>query len=106
MTRARHTIGDPPGPGRRRGGPGDRRNRRDECACGRRCQPWAAGTDTRPNRVLNPIRQAERFDPDGEYVRRWLPELAQLPGARIHKLWRATPPVPGYPAPLMEFNGM
>ncbi|MFE3227966.1 cryptochrome/photolyase family protein [Nocardia sp. NPDC059228] len=69
---------------------------------------WAAGTgtDTRPNRVLNPIRQAERFDPDGEYVRRWLPELAHLPGARIHKPWRATPPVAGYPAPLVEFNGM
>ncbi|MFE3193942.1 cryptochrome/photolyase family protein [Nocardia sp. NPDC059240] len=69
---------------------------------------WAAGTgtDTRPNRVLNPIRQAERFDPGGDYVRRHLPELAHLPGARIHKPWRATPPVPGYPAPLVEFNGM
>ncbi|WP_040809292.1 cryptochrome/photolyase family protein [Nocardia concava] len=69
---------------------------------------WAAGTgtDTRPNRVLNPLRQAERFDPDGDYVRRWIPELAHLPGARIHKPWRATPPVPGYPPPLVEFNGM
>jgi deoxyribodipyrimidine photo-lyase len=38
---------------------------------------WVAGTgaDTRPNRVLNPIRQAHRYDPDGEYVRRWVPEL-------------------------------
>ncbi|WP_460719142.1 cryptochrome/photolyase family protein [Nocardia heshunensis] len=67
---------------------------------------WAAGTgtDTRPNRVLNPIRQAERFDPDGVYVRRWLPELAHLPGAAVHKPWRAD--VPDYPAPLVEFNGM
>ncbi|MEW2396647.1 deoxyribodipyrimidine photo-lyase [Streptomyces sp. NPDC046862] len=37
---------------------------------------WAAGTgtDTRPNRVLNPLTQARRFDPHGEYVRRWLPD--------------------------------
>ncbi|WP_235947281.1 FAD-binding domain-containing protein [Nocardia terrae] len=67
---------------------------------------WAAGTGTRPNRVLNPVCQAERFDPDGDHVRRWLPELAHLPGGRIHKPWRAIPPVPGYPPPLVEFNGM
>ena len=38
---------------------------------------WVAGTgaDTRPNRVLNPERQAQRYDPDGEYVRRWIPEV-------------------------------
>ena len=38
---------------------------------------WVAGTgnDTRPNRVLSPLRQAERFDPEGTYVRRYLPEL-------------------------------
>jgi deoxyribodipyrimidine photo-lyase len=37
---------------------------------------WIAGTgvDTRPNRVLNPARQAKRFDPDGTYVERWAPE--------------------------------
>ena len=41
---------------------------------------WVAGTgnDTRPNRVLSPVRQAERFDPDGVYVRRYLPELEQV----------------------------
>ncbi|MEC3953301.1 FAD-binding domain-containing protein [Nocardia sp. CDC153] len=65
---------------------------------------WAAGTGTRPNRILNPIRQAERFDPDGAYTRHWLPELANLPGASIHKPWRTT--APAYPAPLVEFNGM
>lgn len=38
---------------------------------------WVAGTgaDTRPNRVLNPTRQAQRYDPTGAYVRRWVPEL-------------------------------
>ena len=41
---------------------------------------WVAGTgnDTRPNRVLNPLRQAERFDPEGDYVRRYLPELESV----------------------------
>jgi deoxyribodipyrimidine photo-lyase len=50
---------------------------------------WVAGTgnDTRPNRVLNPLRQAERFDPDGEYVRRHLPELESVPGGAVHRPW-------------------
>jgi len=50
---------------------------------------WVAGTgnDTRPNRVLNPIRQAERFDPQGEYVRRYLPELESLRGKAIFRPW-------------------
>ena len=69
---------------------------------------WAAGTgtDTRPNRVLNPLRQAERHDPDGEYVRRWLPELAHLPGASVHTPWRSDVPHDVYPAPIVEVNGM
>jgi deoxyribodipyrimidine photolyase len=39
---------------------------------------WVAGTgnNTRPNRVMNPLRQAQRFDPAGDYVRRYVPELA------------------------------
>jgi deoxyribodipyrimidine photo-lyase len=51
---------------------------------------WVAGTgnDTRPNRVLNPIRQARRFDPDGEYVRRYVPELASLAGRSVHEPWK------------------
>jgi deoxyribodipyrimidine photo-lyase len=51
---------------------------------------WIAGTgnDTRPNRVLNPIRQARRFDPEGAYVRRLVPELAAIDGKAIHEPWR------------------
>ncbi|CAM5247394.1 Deoxyribodipyrimidine photo-lyase OS=Streptomyces tendae OX=1932 GN=GUR47_04230 PE=3 SV=1 [Streptomyces tendae] len=51
---------------------------------------WAAGTgtDTRPHRVLNPTTQARRFDPDGTYVRRWVPELAGLEGRSVHEPWR------------------
>jgi deoxyribodipyrimidine photo-lyase len=50
---------------------------------------WVAGTgnDTRPNRVLNPVRQAERFDPDGVYVRRYLPELESVRGKAIFRPW-------------------
>ncbi len=51
---------------------------------------WVAGTgnDTRPNRVFNPIRQAHRFDPDGDYVRRYLPELEAIEGGAVHEPWK------------------
>ncbi|GAA0380568.1 deoxyribodipyrimidine photo-lyase [Microbispora corallina] len=60
---------------------------------------WVAGTgnDTRPYRTLNPLRQARRFDPDGEYVRRYVPELASLPDDLVHEPWRSPAPVRGYP---------
>ncbi len=54
---------------------------------------WTAGTgtDAAPYfRVLNPTRQAKRFDPDGEYVRRYVPELRDVPAERIHEPWRMT----------------
>jgi deoxyribodipyrimidine photo-lyase len=52
---------------------------------------WVAGTgaDTRPNRVLNPLAQARRFDPQGDYVRRHVPELGPLDGAAVHEPWKA-----------------
>jgi len=51
---------------------------------------WVAGTgnDTRPNRVLNPIRQARRFDPNGDFVRRHVPELAGVSGPAVHEPWK------------------
>ena len=68
---------------------------------------WVAGTgnDTRPNRVLNPMRQAARFDPAGEYVRRYVPELAALDGASAHRPWRlgaAGLRRLDYPAPIID----
>ena len=51
---------------------------------------WVAGTgtDAAPYfRIFNPVTQGERFDPDGEYVRRWVPELAHLPGKAAHEPW-------------------
>jgi deoxyribodipyrimidine photo-lyase len=70
---------------------------------------WVAGTghNTRPNRVMNPLRQAQRFDPVGDYVRRYVPELAGLPGAQVHTPWRldsSTRRQLGYPGPLIELS--
>lgn len=60
---------------------------------------WVAGTgnDTRPNRSFNPLRQAARFDPAGDYVRRYVPELADLPAEDIHTPWRRPSLPGGYP---------
>jgi deoxyribodipyrimidine photo-lyase len=55
---------------------------------------WVAGSgaDAAPYfRVFNPILQGEKFDADGGYVRRWVPELAQLPAGVIHRPWTAAP---------------
>lgn len=53
---------------------------------------WVAGcgADAAPFfRVFNPVGQGERFDPNGDYVRRWVPELAKLPTKWIHQPWEA-----------------
>jgi len=65
---------------------------------------WVAGTgnDTRPNRQFNLLRQAQRFDPDGEYVRRYVPELAAVEGGAVHAPWKLERRPRGYPAPLIE----
>ncbi len=75
---------------------------------------WAAstGTDAQPwFRIFNPVLQGRRFDPDGAYVRRWVPELERVPSRWIHEPWNA----PGldlagagvtlgetYPAPIVD----
>jgi deoxyribodipyrimidine photo-lyase len=51
---------------------------------------WVAGcgADAAPFvRIFNPVLQGERFDPEGEYVKRWVPELARLPAPDIHRPW-------------------
>ena len=57
---------------------------------------WSAGSgcDAQPYfRVFNPVAQGEKFDPDGSYVRRWLPALAKLPARYVHQPWSAPPSV-------------
>ncbi|WP_435193343.1 cryptochrome/photolyase family protein [Streptomyces sp. NRRL F-5630] len=66
---------------------------------------WVAGTgtDTRPGRVLNPLTQARKYDPRGDYVRRWVPELRGVEGRAVHEPWKLGPGAyEGYPAPLVD----
>jgi deoxyribodipyrimidine photo-lyase len=75
---------------------------------------WASsvGTDPQPYfRIFNPVLQGRRFDPDGAYVRRWVPELARVLTTRIHEPWTMTPDEAAaagcrigteYPAPIVD----
>lgn len=67
---------------------------------------WVAGTgtDAAPYfRVFNPVAQGERFDPDGAYVRRYVPELRHLRGAAVHRPWSAPDGYAhGYPEPVVD----
>lgn len=66
---------------------------------------WVAGTgtDTRPNRMLNPLRQADRYDPVGDYVRTYVPELGRIAGAAVHRPWELEHADElDYPAPLVD----
>ena len=64
---------------------------------------WAASTgcDAQPwFRIFNPWRQQERFDPEAEYIKRWVPELEDLPAKDIHSI--SENPVEGYPEPMVD----
>ncbi|MBE8470222.1 cryptochrome/photolyase family protein [Streptomyces justiciae] len=71
---------------------------------------WMAGTgtDSRPNRVLNPVAQAKRYDPDGAYVRRWVPELADVDAPLVHEPWKLRgldrAAVGDYPDPIVALS--
>jgi deoxyribodipyrimidine photo-lyase len=75
---------------------------------------WVAGcgADAAPYfRIFNPVKQGERFDPGGAFVRRWVPELAELPARWVHAPWAAPANVLAeagvrlgetYPAPIVD----
>lgn len=66
---------------------------------------WAAGTgtDAQPYfRIFNPVSQSIRFDPQGDYIRRWVPELAALPGKYVHAPWTAPSRPKNYPPPIID----
>jgi deoxyribodipyrimidine photo-lyase len=67
---------------------------------------WTAGcgVDAAPYfRIFNPMRQGEQFDPDGAFVRRWVPELATLPASAIHQPW-AQSTRGDYAPPVVDFT--
>ena len=67
---------------------------------------WVAGTgtDAAPYfRVFNPVGQGRRYDPDGDYVRRWVPELRAVGGRAVHEPWTLPDgPPDGYPPPMVD----
>lgn len=69
---------------------------------------WTAGcgADAAPYfRVFNPVLQGEKFDPQGAYIRRWIPEIAHIPDTYIHKPWEAGVDVPNqYPDPIVDHS--
>ncbi|MEY4990473.1 MAG: hypothetical protein RIS08_699 [Actinomycetota bacterium] len=67
---------------------------------------WTAGcgTDASPFfRVFNPITQGEKFDPNGDYVKKYIPELAHISGSKVHQPWLLVDGLAnGYPAPIVD----
>ncbi len=64
---------------------------------------WSAstGTDAAPYfRIFNPVTQSERFDPDGRFIRKYVPELEKVSAKQIHM----PPPVSGYPGPMVDLK--
>jgi len=64
---------------------------------------WSAstGTDAAPYfRIFNPASQGEKFDPEGAFMRRFVPELQDVPSSRLFK--PQDPAAGGYPAPIVE----
>ncbi|WP_300498471.1 deoxyribodipyrimidine photo-lyase [Marinobacter sp.] len=68
---------------------------------------WSAstGTDAAPYfRVFNPATQSERFDPDGDFIRQYVPEIAKLDNKRIHQPWLGGVIPGGYPRPIVDLK--
>jgi deoxyribodipyrimidine photo-lyase len=66
---------------------------------------WVAGsgTDAAPYfRIFNPVAQGQRFDPDGDYVRRYVPELRGIDGGAVHEPWKAPLLAPDYPERIVD----
>ena len=70
---------------------------------------WTAGTgtDTNPHRIFNPTVQGQRFDPEGDYVRRYVPELRAVAGGAVHEPWKLPAAVRDaldYPDPIVDHH--
>ena len=68
---------------------------------------WSAGTgtDAAPYfRIFNPVTQGQKFDPQGDFIRRWVSEIAGLSGKEIHEPWKQPLLAGKYPAPIIEHS--
>ncbi len=69
---------------------------------------WVAGTGTDASpyfRIFNPVAQSKKFDGEGHYIRRWVPEIAHLPDRSIHSPWTEKTGAPAaYPAPIVNHD--
>ncbi len=69
---------------------------------------WVAGTGTDASpyfRVFNPVKQGRDYDVDGDYIRRWVPELREVTGKAVHEPWTLPGGPPrGYPLPIVEHS--
>ncbi len=67
---------------------------------------WIAGTGTDASpyfRVFNPVKQGRDYDPAGDYIRRWVPELREVKGKAVHEPWTLPDGAPnGYPEPIVD----
>lgn len=66
---------------------------------------WSASTgcDAQPYfRIFNPWLQQQKFDPDGLYIKRWIPELARVPASLLHTYYQTQTPFNNYPHPIVD----
>jgi deoxyribodipyrimidine photo-lyase len=67
-------------------------------------QMQAGITGTNTIRIYNPTKQAEEHDPEGKFIKKWVPELAELNAPEIFEPWKLEQPPLNYPAPIVDLK--